>query len=230
MHPKETRNRVGTGRMAHLILKNSLLIEGISFDENPKVQKILNDPEILSLILYPGSKALNLDDVGTLMKAGNRDYRENEGKELWLQLERIQKHPSHKIVLFVIDATWPLAKKMMRLSSCLHYLPQVCFTNPGPSAYKFRLQPHPLCLSTIESLYQVIRALKQASVLKPDENQYGAENNLLATFDWMVNKQLDLKSDPSTPGYRRQSYTKEFLKGQSKSTLNKKNRPIFFNL
>jgi len=45
------KEKVGTGRFSHLILKNSEIIVDIGFDENKRFQEVLNDPEYESYLL-----------------------------------------------------------------------------------------------------------------------------------------------------------------------------------
>src|SRR4051812_2920020 len=61
MHPMEyKKEKVGTGRFSHLILKNSEIIVDIGFDENPQFKKVLADPDYETYVLYPGDNAINL--------------------------------------------------------------------------------------------------------------------------------------------------------------------------
>jgi DTW domain-containing protein YfiP len=83
-------------------------------------------------------------------------------------------------VIFVIDGTWFLAKKMLKRNPTITSLPQICFTPKVASQYRIRLQPHPYCLSTIEAVHHLI------SLLEPEINP----DNLLEVFCGMVNRQL----------------------------------------
>ena len=51
MHPMEfKKEKVGTGRFSHLILKNSEVIVDVGFDENERLQEVLNDSEYETFI------------------------------------------------------------------------------------------------------------------------------------------------------------------------------------
>ena len=104
MHPMEfKKEKVGTGRFSHLILKNSEVIVDISFDENKRLQEILTDPDYQTFLLYPGHETI---DLGT---------------------DVLKAKLSGRAQFLVIDGTWPCAKKMMKLSRSLHSLPRVSF-------------------------------------------------------------------------------------------------------
>lgn len=69
MHPMEAKKeKMGTGRISLACLKNSELIIGIDFTEDPVVNQIINDPANYCMVLYPGEKAINVskDDVTSL--------------------------------------------------------------------------------------------------------------------------------------------------------------------
>ena len=181
MHPKEFRKeKIGTGRFTHLILKNSRIIVDVNFDTNEEFQAELNNPEYQSFVLYPGEDAIDLS--GTTAK---RDLG-----------------PKKKQFI-VIDGTWPCAKKMMKLSTCLHKLPRVSFKVDRRSEFSIKHQPHPLCLSTVESIHQVILDLNRNDV----EATQGQEENLMSVFRETVRMQRDLASDPEREGYRRKPFS-----------------------
>lgn len=134
-HPREVRKRIGTARMAHLCLPNSLLIEGIDFSEHPVVRRELADRSYHPAILFPGGV-----EVGAT--------------EEWL--------PAGKIPLvLVIDGTWPNAETMVRLNPALTALTRVSFVPRAPSEYgRIRRQPRPECLSTIEAVHEVLHRIE----------------------------------------------------------------------
>src|SRR5690606_36721290 len=66
MHPMEfKKEKVGTGRFSHLILKNSEIIVDVGFDENPRFRQVLDDPEYSTFVFYPGFETIDLgsDDL-----------------------------------------------------------------------------------------------------------------------------------------------------------------------
>jgi DTW domain-containing protein YfiP len=182
MHPMEfKKEKVGTGRFSHLILKNSEILVDVGFDENTRFQELLNDRDYESFLLYPGDRAINLsqEEVGT----------ENLGVG--------------KKQFIVIDGTWPCAKKMMKLSTSLHGLPRVSFTSQRQSEFKVKHQPLPGCLSTVESLHQVLLELNRLKL----EDTNAQEENLMEVFQKSVEMQITLAQDPTRQGYRRKPFS-----------------------
>lgn len=142
MHPMEfKKEKVGNRRFSHLILKNSLVFVDIGFDENEAFQKILRDENYETYVLYPGDEVINLSQDSTPEKFGTK-----------------------KKQFIVIDGTWSCAKKMMKLSTTLHDLPRVSFTSSRESEFKIKHQPLPDCLSTVESIHQVILELNRLGI------------------------------------------------------------------
>lgn len=182
MHPMEfKKEKVGTGRFSHLILKNSEILVDVGFDENKRFQELLNDRDYESFLLYPGDRVINLsqEEVGT----------ENLGVG--------------KKQFIVIDGTWPCAKKMMKLSTSLHGLPRVSFTSQRQSEFKVKHQPLPGCLSTVESLHQVLLELNRLKL----EDTNAQEENLMEVFQKSVEMQITLAQDPARQGYRRKPFS-----------------------
>ncbi len=165
IHPREARHRLGTGRMAHRVLRNSRLLEGVDFSDNPWVNQAIADPANMPMLLFPGSDAVDLT-----------------------KLDRTERHgliagPRPPLV-FVPDGTWSGVRKMLRLSDNLRRLPRISFDPPKPSAYGFRREPHPSCLSTIEAIHQVIELFGARRDKAPEAER------LLAPFRSMVAAQL----------------------------------------
>lgn len=160
-HPLERRNAIGTARMAHLFLKNSKLIEGVSFDGVAEVDELIDDPAHYCVVLYPGRDALEIDQ-------GVRG-------------EVLARFPAdRKLVVFVIDGTWAGAKKMLRVSRRLSRLPQIRFSPDRPSEYRIRKQPQAYCWSSIEATHRVLEILDPSVDAAP----------MLETFRWMVAQQI----------------------------------------
>lgn len=180
MHPMEfKKEKVGTGRFSHMILENSVVLVDVGFDENQEFLKILNDPEYESFVLYPGVDPIDL---------GTNDLA-----------QRVTK----KAQFFVIDGTWPCAKKMMKLTTVLHKLPRVSFRSDRVSEFKVKHQPLPGCLSTVESLHQVLLDLNRMGLEKTEAHH----DNLMEVFRHTVNQQMDLAKDPERQGYRKKPFS-----------------------
>ena len=166
--PRETKHRLGTGRMAHLGLANSLWYEGVDFSQHAHVNREIADPAHAPMLLYPGRDAMNLSRLNSIER------------------RRLVTGPRAPVV-FVLDGTWKSVRKMLRLSDNLRRLPSICFEPSTPSAYGFRREPRPECYSTIEAIHQVIELFnvaKSADAITRDHDR------LLRAFHFMVATQL----------------------------------------
>ncbi len=181
MHPMEfKKEKVGTGRFSHLILKNSKVVVEVGFDQNPKFLELLNDPDYETFVLYPGDQTINLSDP-TLASQWSTKKKQ----------------------FVVIDGTWPCAKKMMKLTKTLHHIPRVSFATDRVSEFKVKHQPMPGCLSTVESIHQVLVDLNRVGL----EKNQGAHENLMDVFRKTVEQQIELAMDPARQGYRRKPFS-----------------------
>jgi DTW domain-containing protein YfiP len=168
IHPIEVRRRIATGRMTHLILKNSELLQGQDYSQNKRLNELLADPQYDPLVLYPGKTSINLSEAP---------------EEVTKALFRSQKTP----LVLVIDGTWATAKKMMRESTNISGLPRICFTPPTASRFRVRKQPGVNCYSTIEAVHHCIELMSKS--VEFDLNSR-AHDNLIEVFDSMVERQL----------------------------------------
>ncbi len=171
--PREAKHRLGTGRMAHICISNSLLMEGVDFSENEKVEAIIRDRDLFAVVLYPGDLSTNLS-------------------KLSIDQRRALIPPGRKLVVFVLDGTWKTVRKMIRLSGNLNSLPSVSFTPPSPSSYRIRRQPRPNFYCTLEAIHHVIDLFaepenRKIAIPKPHDN-------LLEVFTWAVDRQLHYTS------------------------------------
>jgi DTW domain-containing protein YfiP len=174
------KEKVGTGRLTHASLPNSEIIVGIDFTNEPRVLELTSDDTKSCFVMYPGKAAINISSE-------KFDFDHNE-KEL---------------VVFVIDATWPCAKKMMKLSSNLLDLPRLCFDPEVKSRFEIKQQPMEYCLSTIESVHYFLGALEEQG----HEELNGAQENLLVTLKALVDYQIACEEDPDRQTYRRNGFT-----------------------
>lgn len=179
MHPKEfKREKAGTGRLTHLCLSNSRIIMGAAFDGHPVLADCLADQRYHSVLLYPGREALNLSTATPDRLPGN----------LPLQV-------------FILDATWAGARKMLRLSPDLQRLPRIMFTPATPSRYLIKQQPQAGCLSTLEAVHEMLTLLAQTGW-----DDYPQPDQLLSVFARMQDHQMKCAADPTRGGYRRHPY------------------------
>ena len=175
MHPKEyKRQRNGTGHMTRLQLENSEILVGIDFTHHKRVNEILNKKQHCSFLLYPGKNSFNLSvsaSSETNIFMGDTPY------------------------LFLLDGTWPCARKMLKLSKNLQQLKRVSFDNKITSKFVFKQQPDALCLSTIESVYTVLNLLKRSDFEHADTKDF------LLPFEKMIEYQLDYILNPDNENY-----------------------------
>jgi DTW domain-containing protein YfiP len=183
MHPMEAKKeKMGTGRISLAMLKNSQMIMGVDFTDDEEVNALINDSHNLCFTMYPGEKSLNVSehDVSSLKEAIDSDK---------------------KIILFLIDGTWPCAKKMMRLSKNIKSLPRVSFTATHTSVFDIKEQPADYCLSTLESILFFIQECNRREL----EFTNKSEDQMMVVFKAMINFQMKCAEDPSLSTYKRGS-------------------------
>ncbi len=196
MHPMEAKKeKMGTGRLSIACLKNSSMITGIDFTEDLQVNALIADPHNYCVVLYPGENALNIssDDVAPL---------------------KTVQHNNLRLVVFLIDGTWPCAKKMMKLSRNIHSLPRVSFTAHHESLFAIKEQPAEFCLSTLESIHFFLSECERREL----EVLNGAQDNMIDVFKEMINFQIQCALNPSLSSYRVSSggYSKKEERTRSK--------------
>lgn len=179
MHPMEAKKeKMGTGKISKLSLVNSQIVTGVDFSEDSDVNALILDENNYCSILYPGKKAINIseDDISPIMN------KKNEGKRL---------------VVFLIDGTWPCAKKMMRQSTNLKNLPRISFSAKHTSIFEIKEQPADFCLSTLESIHFFIKECNRLSLEKTDQR----EDQMINVFKAMIDYQIKCSLDPLLSSY-----------------------------
>ncbi len=173
MHPKEFKQeKEATGRLTHLCLANSEIQVGIGFDDHEAVQRIIATPENFPVLLYPGANAHDLS-------RGELTADVLQGRQL---------------VVFLLDATWSCARKMLRVSPTLQRLPRVKFTASGRSRYLIKRQPQDGCLSTLEAAHELLGALAAAGL-----DRYEDPAQMLGLFEKMQQHQIRCASQSTGP-------------------------------
>ncbi|NQX98483.1 MAG: DTW domain-containing protein [Flavobacteriales bacterium] len=199
MHPKEyKKEKNGTGHMTKLQLKNSEIIVGVDFTNNKRVNEILAKGNNASFLLYPGKDNFNLST------------RKSSEINAFMG---INPH------LFILDGTWPCARKMLKLSKNLQKLKRVSFDNEIKSKFIIKQQPEPLCLSTIESVYTVINLLKEGDLEQCETK------NFLIPFEKMIEYQVEYILNPNINSYRKSTKREIIPKDRYKKNAQ---RTIFF--
>ncbi len=164
MHPHEAyRQKTGTGRLAALSLTGSRIIIGRDFDANPEVRELIEDQSFFPMVLYPGKDASMAESYPFSAAMGERT-----------------------LLVFLIDATWTEARKMMHRSENLRALPRLSFSRAYRSRFSIKTQPQEHCLSTIESAYYLVKELQRAGVCDPEADAEG----LMSVFEKMVSFQI----------------------------------------
>jgi DTW domain-containing protein len=189
MHPKEFKEeKAGTGRLTHLCLANSEIIMGKGFDDHWRVAELLADGRYQPVLLYPGPGAIDLS-AGSAAGVGSLLAPDSGG-------------PRRTLLIFILDATWGGARKMLSLSKRLQALPRIMFRPTAPSRFVIKQQPHVGCLSTLEATHEVLSALDRLGL-----DRYQDPAQLLDLFQRMQQLQIGYASDPNRGGYRRQPYS-----------------------
>jgi len=163
MHPKEFQKvKNGTGHLTHLSLPNSELYVGVDFREHKRINQLIDDRNNLCYVLYPDEKSHNL----------NEKRVESAGRQ---------------IVIFIIDATWSTALKLLKVSTNLQALPKLSFTHTKSSQFQIKEQPEAYCLSTIESTLTILELLNEH---KMEHIERSALEGFLDPFKAMIKYQI----------------------------------------
>jgi len=85
--------------------------------------------------------------------------------------------------LIFVDASWRKSRRMLLESPALMELPKVSFQPESISRYRIRKVPDRHSLSTLEAIVYAL------SFLEEDNEKY---QPLLASVDWMIDKQIEL--------------------------------------
>lgn len=199
MHPKEyKKEKNGTGRMTMLQLENSEIIVGVDFTNNARVNKILNKEKSVSFLLYPGENNFNL----SVRKSSET-------------ISLMGENPH----IFILDGTWPCARKMLKMSKNLQQLKRLSFDNEIKSKFIIKQQPKSICLSTIESVFTIINLLKGDGLEQCDTKSF------LIPFEKMIEYQVECILNPNNNKYR--SNTKREIIPKTMYKKNTERRIIF---
>jgi len=201
MHPREFKHeRAGTGRLAAACVRESIIIPGVDFTENSEVNSLIDNREFFPVVLYPGEKSLNISEKKLMSEdLGGR-----------------------QLLVFVIDGTWRMAKKMMKQSKNLHKLTRISFSSTKKSEFTIKHQPHELCLSTIEAIHTLIDDWR-----KSGGNPNRDHDNLTLVLKQMVDYQIECAKDPSRKSYRE---TKGYKDPSSREDMRKWTiKSLFYN-
>ena len=132
-HPREARLAICSAWLCHAALPNSELIQGVRFDDHPRVAPLLAEPG--TWLLFPGPGAT----PATAMAGA----------------------PPR--ALLVVDSTWPQAQKLLRRNPALAALPRLAIEPgaAGESGYVgLRREPEAGHLATIDAVAEALGALE----------------------------------------------------------------------
>jgi DTW domain-containing protein YfiP len=130
-HPRERDTPIGTARMAHLSLPDSILVEGIHLDDKPVVQELFHEGANAA-VLFPGPTARPVEEWAGAPPA----------------------------TLVVLDGTWWQARKLLKENPRLASLPRISYRPPAPGNYRIRKEPDAESLATIEAVSAVLGILE----------------------------------------------------------------------
>lgn len=198
MHPKEAkRQRTGTGRLAHICLADSEILQGLEFSENARLRELLKNKKFFPVLMYPGNDSWNVNDenFAKLFLPKNCEEYQNEKKF---------KLCEQKILMpIIIDATWFCSRKIIEHNKFLLALPKLSFAKNYSSIFTFKHEPRPECVSTIETCYYLIKELQETKIVSQSVNP----EPLMAIFKRLISDQLRAENErvqglrPSTHGY-----------------------------
>lgn len=168
IHAREAQKRIATGRISHLCLKDSELIQGYDYSDNLRVNELIQDNNYQCYVLYPGADSINISNS---------------------QTQQLVLPEGKRLLIFVIDGTWTTARKTMQRSKNLQKIQKICFIPQKPSEFKLRKQPKPNFYSTIEAIHETIEILGTISNYNVTA---GTHHRLLEVFKYMVEQQIEL--------------------------------------
>ena len=182
MHRKELRDRsgTGTGRLTHQSLKNSKLLVGLNFEDDPVFRSLLKDQGLLPVVLFPPPK-------NSRPGAKETSFFDMKDSDSAQRLSDLCREESKQLLVFLIDGSWSGAKKILAHNPSLDQLPRIGFQTERQSQYRFKKQPHPECLSTLEATHELLTLLERWGLC--EINPPGAQESLIDLFRRLVDFQ-----------------------------------------
>ncbi|PKL06173.1 MAG: hypothetical protein CVV53_05665, partial [Spirochaetae bacterium HGW-Spirochaetae-9] len=175
-----------TGRLTCLNIADSELLPGIAFDEHPRVRQLIDDPGNFPVLLYPGKGSIDLSE--SRLTGLPATERRKAVADLKAAASR------RRITAFLVDATWACSKAVLRESPGLLTLPRLMFTPRTPSRWIIKRQPGPLCLSTLETVHELLCALESVGL-----EDYPDKERLLDVFARMQEYQVERAVEGGKP-------------------------------
>jgi DTW domain-containing protein YfiP len=130
-HPREARLAICSAWLCHVALAGSEVIQGVRFEDHPRVRDLCAAPG--TALLFPGPGATPAAALAA----------------------------SPPATLLVVDGTWPQALKMLRANPSVAALPRVSIVAAAPSSYGgLRREPEEGHLATIDAVAEALGALE----------------------------------------------------------------------
>lgn len=173
-HPQEPDKHLGSARLAHLILKNSILKTCLS---TPSLSAALGREENPDswIVLHLGSQAKFQEAAKSKERSGILFFDKKN--------EAVSMPPSSVRGLVILDGTWSQAKTLWWRNPWLLKLKRAVLLPRESSMYgKLRREPRRECLSTIESIAAALDAVGE-------EKEIGSE--LRSAFRKLLQKYRD---------------------------------------
>jgi DTW domain-containing protein YfiP len=187
MHTKEYRyQKTGTGRLACINLAKAEIVPGIAFDAHPRVRELIDDPRNFPVLLYPAPGAV---DLSPPRAAAPEDAASSPEA-----LRFAASVGDRRLVVFLVDATWRCSHAVLRESPGVAGLPRIQFRSSERSRWIIKKQPRDYCLSTIEAIHELLRALESAGL-----ESYPDKERLLEAFAEMQRYQIERRSADPRP-------------------------------
>ncbi len=160
IHPEEAKHPIATGRMTHLSLKNSTLIQEVDFSNCEPWLSLVKKDFGNFYLLFPSQESICLNS----------------------NVKQVAPHGSKKNFV-IIDSKWRMAKRMIESCPYLSKMKKVGFTSNALSQFKVRTQPQDGFLSTIEATAELLERVEP-------EFGVHQRKSLLTPFHQMVETQV----------------------------------------
>lgn len=136
-------------------------------------------------------------------QSGQADTSCSTQKTLFCRPLHSNRQRALSLLVIILDATWFCSRKIIEHNPFLLELPRLSFYGSYRTEYRFKREPRPECISTIESCYYLIKELQQTGLVNPACDV----EPLMTVFRRMVQDQIDAQNEriaglrPNTHAY-----------------------------
>lgn len=174
-HPQEPDHEIGSALLAHLALPNSTLKIGLSWRNLAAALGVKEVNPANWAVLYLGSGV-----KGEVVEPEALQFVSKKGNAV--------PKPTKIDGIILLDGTWSQAKSLWWRNAWLLKLHRAILNPKHPSLYReLRKEPRSECLSTIESIAEVLEALGE---------KQAACNHLRELFSKLLDKRRASRSKP----------------------------------